>query len=132
MERPTSTRRTQQRAAVAELLGTLLRFHTAQEIHSMLVSQGRRVGLATVYRNLLTMTEAGDVDVVRTPDGQLAYRACGSGHHHHLICRACGRTEEVDLAGVEEMLFSAARVRGFSDVAHELEMYGLCETCGTN
>lgn len=129
MEASAVPRRTQQRAAVTELLGTLRRFQTAQEIHSMLDARGKRVGLATVYRNLQAMAEAGEVDVVRTPDGQLAYRACGSGHHHHLICRSCGRAEEIDMAGVEEILFAEARSRGFSKVDHELEMYGVCAAC---
>lgn len=131
MEQLVPTRRTKQKAAVTAMLGTLRRFHTAQEIHAMLVSQGSRVGLATVYRNLQVMVEAGEVDAIRTPDGQLAYRACGSGHHHHLMCRDCGRTEEIEVAGVEELLFSTARAHGFSGIHHELEMYGLCEACGS-
>jgi Fur family ferric uptake transcriptional regulator len=114
-----------------DLLSTLHRFHTAQEIHTLLTERGTPVGLATVYRNLQSMVEDGTVDVVRASDGQLTYRVCSPGHHHHLFCRKCGRTVEVDLDGVEELLLDAAKSHGFFNISHELELYGVCELCHT-
>ena len=114
-----------------ELLGTLRRFHTAQEIHNLLAERDTPVGLATVYRNIQTMVEEGEVDAVRASDGQLTYRLCSPGHHHHLICHDCGKTVEVDLDGVEDLLLAAAKSHGFSGISHELELYGTCDACGT-
>jgi len=69
---------------------------------------------------------------VRLPDGQASYRACGTAthaHHHHLICRSCGRTVEIAFAGVEELIDALARKHGFSDVDHSIELHGVCPDC---
>lgn len=128
----TPQRRTRQRATIAEVLDSFDEFRTAQDIHDLLRHRGDQVGLATVYRNLQSMVEAGEVDLVRTPDGQASYRACGHAtrtHHHHLICRQCGRTVELELDGVESLIDSLAERHAFSDVDHSLELHGLCAAC---
>ena len=91
----TSTRNTWQRAAVRALLANTEEFRTAAQIHSDLRQVGDKVGLATVYRALQTMSESGDLDVLRTPDGEAAYRMCSNTHHHHLVCRSCGMAVEI-------------------------------------
>lgn len=128
----TPQRRTRQRATIAEVLEDLKEFRTAQEIHDLVRQQGHSVGLATIYRNLQSMVEAGEVDLVRLPDGQASYRACGTAthaHHHHLTCRTCGRTVEIEFPGVEELIDSFARDHGFTAVDHEIELHGLCPEC---
>ena len=128
----TPQRRTRQRATIAEVLEHIPEFKTAQDIHDIVRHQGHSVGLATVYRTLQAMVEAGEVDVVRMPDGQASYRACGiatHAHHHHLICRVCGRTVEIEFAGVEDLIDAFARQHGFTDVDHEIELHGLCPDC---
>lgn len=128
----TPQRRTRQRATIAEALDTLDGFHTAQDIHDLLRRRDQPVGLATVYRNLQAMADAGEIDVVRTPDGQASYRACGEAthrHHHHLICRSCGRTVEVEFEGVEELITALSVRHGFTDVDHSIELHGLCAEC---
>lgn len=129
----TPPRRTRQRTAVAEALAGLAAFRTAQELHDLLRRSGESIGLATVYRTLQSLAEAGEVDVVRTPDGQSAYRSCGlaARHHHHLICRRCGSTVELELGDLEAFLEERAGHHGFTEVGHELELFGLCATCGT-
>jgi Fur family ferric uptake transcriptional regulator len=128
----TPQRRTRQRATIAEVLAELDEFRTAQDIHDLLRHRGDSVGLATVYRNLQAMADAGEVDVVRTPDGQASYRACGEAtheHHHHLICRSCGRTVEIAFPGVEDLIAKLATEHGFTDVDHSIELHGLCADC---
>ena len=127
-----ATRRTWQRAAIRELLNATQEFRTAQQVHEALAREGARVGLATVYRHLQSLTDSGEVDVIRTDDGQASYRACGTAthaHHHHLICRSCGRTVEIAFAGVEELIDALARQHGFSDVDHSIELHGVCPDC---
>lgn len=126
----TSTRRnTWQRAAVKELLEGAEDFRTAQEVHADLQEGGSKVGLATVYRALQSMADAEEVDRVRTPEGELAYRACTPGHHHHLVCRACGFSIEVGAELVERWASEVAAKHGFTDAGHEVEIFGLCPTC---
>ncbi len=124
-------RRTRQRAAVSAIMDTLNEFRTAQEIHNQLRIDGQTIGLATVYRTLTTMADAGEIDCIRTPDGQSAYRTCpqSRGHHHHLICRDCGRAVEINLPSLEKWAQQVADDLGFTDIDHELELYGRCADC---
>ena len=122
-------RSTRQRAAVASLLGDLDDFRTAQEVYDLLRERGDKVGLTTVYRSLQLLADVAEVDVLRTPDGETAYRRCSSGHHHHLVCRICGRTVEVDGPAVERWAEKVAAEHGFHEVAHTLEIIGTCASC---
>ncbi|HET9647342.1 MAG TPA: Fur family transcriptional regulator [Microlunatus sp.] len=122
-------RRTRQRAAVDEILHDLSEFRTAQQIHDELRHKGEGIGLTTVYRNLQLMADAGELDVIRTADGEAAYRRCSTGHHHHLVCRSCGRTVEVTGPAVERWAAAVAERNGFRDVSHELEIFGTCGDC---
>ena len=68
---------------------------------------------------------------VVSDDGETLYRQCSTGHHHHLVCRACGRTVEVAGPTVERWADSIAAEHGFVDVAHTLEIFGTCGNCST-
>ena len=122
-------RRTRQRTAVDGILADRDDFRTAQEIHDDLRRLGERVGLTTVYRTLQAMTETGELDALRTADGETAYRRCSSGHHHHLVCRSCGRTVEVSGPAVERWASAVADEHGFREVSHDLEIFGTCRSC---
>lgn len=121
---------TRQRAALATALERTDEFLSAQELHSRLSEQGTRVGLATVYRNLQAMAADGDIDVLRTDEGESVYRACSTGHHHHLVCRECGRTVEIDGPAVERWAATVSAEHGFTDVTHTVEIFGRCSECG--
>jgi Fur family transcriptional regulator, ferric uptake regulator len=125
----TERRPTRQRAAIAVALTGSAEFRSAQEIHADLERAGTRVGLATVYRNLQAMAGDGEVDVIRTDDGEAVYRACSTHHHHHLVCRACGKTVEVEGPAVEKWADKIAGDHGFSDVTHTIEIFGTCADC---
>jgi Fur family transcriptional regulator, ferric uptake regulator len=122
-------RRTRQRTAVDSILAGRSDFRTAQEIHDDLRQVGERVGLTTVYRTLQAMSEAGELDALRNADGEMAYRRCSTGHHHHLVCRNCGRTVEVFGPVVEKWANAVAAEHGFRDVSHDLEIFGTCDDC---
>ena len=124
-----STRNTWQRAAVRALLANTEEFRTAAQIHSELRQVGDKIGLATVYRALQTMSESGDLDVLRTPDGEAAYRMCSNTHHHHLVCRSCGIAVEISADAVESWASQVAGEHGFTDAGHNLEIFGLCRNC---
>lgn len=127
---PAPGRSTRQRAAVTALLEETDDFQSAQQLHDRLKHRGDAVGLTTVYRTLQSLAEAGTVDVVRTGDGEAVYRRCSSGsHHHHLVCRSCGKTVEVEGPAVESWADRMAADHGFSDVSHTLEIFGTCADC---
>lgn len=122
-------RDTRQRRALRDHLAATEAFASAQQVYDDLRAAGDRVGLATVYRTLQAMAEAGEVDTLRTDDGETLFRKCGPRHHHHLVCRSCGRTVEIDGPSVERWASKAATDHGFSDVTHVVELFGLCQTC---
>jgi Fur family transcriptional regulator, ferric uptake regulator len=122
-------RPTRQRAAVSAVLDQVDDFRSAQDLHALLRRRGEGIGLTTVYRTLQTLVDAGEVDVLRTDDGEAVYRRCSRGHHHHLVCRECGRTVEVDGPAVERWAGRVAAEHGFVDVSHTLEVFGTCASC---
>jgi Fur family transcriptional regulator, ferric uptake regulator len=124
-----TTRPTRQRAAMAAALDQQDDFRSAQELHALLREGGEGIGLTTVYRALQALADAGEVDVLRSSDGEAVYRRCSTGHHHHLVCRTCGRTVEVDGPAVERWAGRVAAEHGFVDISHTLEVFGTCPQC---
>jgi Fur family ferric uptake transcriptional regulator len=123
-------RRTRQRAEVLALLAGTGEFRSAQELHAALRHRGAAVGLTTVYRTLQLLADAGEVDHLRPPGGEQLYRRCTSArHHHHLVCRGCRATVEVEGPAVERWTQELATDHGFTDVSHTLEVFGLCGRC---
>lgn len=122
-------RTTRQRLAVIAALAGGDEFKSAQEWFEVVRGQGGTVGLTTVYRTLQALVESGDVDVVLSDDGESKFRRCSSGHHHHLICRQCGKTVEIEAPQVERWARSVAAQHGFSAEQHTLEISGLCSEC---
>jgi len=122
-------RPTRQRRAVGTALQSFEDFRSAQDIHDLLRRNGDNVGLSTVYRTLQALADRGEVDVLRTEEGEALYRRCSATHHHHLVCRSCGRTVEVEGPAVETWADGVARRHGFTDVSHTLEVFGTCPDC---
>jgi Fur family transcriptional regulator, ferric uptake regulator len=128
-ERPGRPRPTRQRQAVLDALTDVEDFRSAQEVHELLAAEGSGVGLATVYRTLTLYADHGLVDVLRREDGEAIYRRCSETHHHHLVCRSCGATVEVEGPAVERWTSAIAAEHGFSDLSHTLEVVGTCADC---
>ncbi|HET6817289.1 MAG TPA: transcriptional repressor [Mycobacteriales bacterium] len=121
---------TKAQRAVLEVLDTAGRFLSAQDIHARLRHDGSTVGLTSVYRALQSLTDEGSVDVLRTGNGETTFRRCDSdAHHHHLVCRRCGATVEVEAPGLERWLSGLGRAHSFVVEGHTLEVVGLCARC---
>jgi len=122
-------RMTRQRLAVLELLADQADFRSAHQIHQSLRARGESVGLATVYRTLQSLAEAGEIDALRV-EGETTFRKCGRvAHHHHLVCRGCGLTVELQGDVVERWARDLADTTGFVEVEHTLEFFGTCADC---
>ena len=127
---PVRGRSTRQRAAVAAALDEVDEFRSAQELHDVLKHRGDSVGLTTVYRTLQSLADAGEVDVLRTTEGEAVYRRCSTGdHHHHLVCRLCGKAVEVEGPAVEQWAEMIAAQHGYVNVAHTVKIFGTCAEC---
>lgn len=126
--RKTGLRVTRQRSAILDALRKKEGFSTAQALFHELRRRKQAPGLATIYRTLSSLAEAGAVDT-RVRDGEQAFRLCGPRHHHHLVCDGCGSVEEVTSDEVESWVSKLAKRRGFLVTAHSADVYGLCALC---
>ena len=125
-------RATRQRAAVTDILTRTAEFRSAQQIHAALEAEGTKGGLATVHPNLTALAEAGGVDPVRSIEGETLYRSCEHPeHHHHIVCRSCGRTVEVSGGELEAWIPRVSAKHGFTAMEHTAEFFGLCPRCSS-
>ena len=125
-----TSRRTRQGEAVLNVVLGSDNFRSAQDIHAELRASGEAVGLTTVYRHLALLTDEGRLDALQTADGELVYRRCHSeAHHHHVVCRVCGRGSEVEVPDLERWAEATAKSLGYSDVTHTVEIFGVCADC---
>jgi Fur family transcriptional regulator, ferric uptake regulator len=128
--RGTRIRGTRQAEALYGALADMPAFSSAQDIHAELRRRGERIGLTTVYRQLQVLAEDGMVDAIRDQSGETLYRRCEtSSHHHHITCRSCGRSIEVEGSAVERWTQHVAAEAGFVDVDHTVEIFGRCPDC---
>ena len=102
---------------------------TAQRLHERLRARGERLGLATVYRTLGLLADEGIVDALSHRPGELCYRLCGEGHHHHLVCSNCHQVVELEECELDPWLERISEAHGFVTTGHRLEVSGLCGDC---
>ena len=99
-----------------------------------LISDARRrdlnVGRATVFRTLDLLAEKGQLERIDLPTGEHAYVACApQEHHHHVVCRNCGKSVEVEDSGLQSVVAEISRRSGYRIDSHRLELFGLCPNC---
>jgi Fur family ferric uptake transcriptional regulator len=125
--RPTSSR-----IAILEALGASAKAVSAQEVFVALRRGPKAPGLATIYRTLSSLAEAGAVETFRNggrKGDEALFRLCGDEHHHHLVCNGCGLVEEIDAAEVEAWVARVSRRRSFTVTTHQADIFGLCAAC---
>ncbi len=87
------------------------------------------VGRATVFRTMRLLLDLNVVCRVLMEDGSLHYRLSTRGHHHHLVCRACGRVEDFSNCDVSSLVRDLSRSTEYQIEGHWLEVYGRCASC---
>ena len=121
---------TTRREAVRRALTGSSGFRSAQDLYADLRADGSKIGLTTVYRALQAMSDSGEVDVLRTDEGEAVYRACDTeDHHHHLVCRVCSTAVEIEGPAVERWAAEVGAQHGFTEVTHTVEVFGTCARC---
>lgn len=120
---PDGVRMTVQRRAVLGAVADQEGSFSVVDVYDRARKREPSLGLATVYRTVELLREAGSV---RQLAG--AYVRCHTGHHHHLVCRSCGSVEETELCGAPSAAVLERR-HGFRAESHELDVYGLCARC---
>lgn len=120
---------TEPRRALATLIADQRGHFTAADL--VTESRARRLGVgrATVFRTIEALEGIGIVERIDLPNGEHAYVACEPVHHHHVVCSRCGRTDEIEDAGLRTVVRDVARRTGFRIDDHRLELFGLCPAC---
>ena len=123
---PAMERSTRQRAAIRTAIGQAQRPLSPQEVLAASQAEVPALGMATVYRNLKLLLEAGEITSVNLPGDSARYEPSHQAHHHHFQCTACQRVFDVhqcpgDLARLAP--------KGFTVEHHELTLYGHCAEC---
>ena len=102
------------------------------EVQAGLQKQFKNVGLPTIYRILEKLASCGILVTAANEDRQLRYFICRGiehEHHHHFICRKCGRVEEVNLCLMEQVSKYVKRHLKAKVESHFLQIEGLCVNC---
>ena len=124
-------RLTEPRRSVAALIAEQDGHFTAAELVRAARARRLGVGRATIFRTLEVLEDLGAVERLDLPSGEHAYVGCEPAHHHHVVCSRCGRTDEIDDAGLRTIVEDVARRTGYRVDDHRLELFGLCPACQT-
>lgn len=111
---------------------------TAEKLRAQIRRRIPNAGLQSVYRNLADFTKVGITEEIFLEKRKAAYALCHgvSTHHHHAVCRVCGRSEEVKACSLDAVSHALKRSfrrlkqeRGFRIERHFLQLEGLCRAC---
>lgn len=119
-------RDTQQRRTILEVVNESKRPLSPQEILERAQGMLPKLGIATVYRAVKQLEEAGELSPVDMPGEGRRYERAGMKHHHHFSCRACSRV--FDLEGCPGNIDRLVP-QGFKLENHEILLFGLCDRC---
>ena len=127
-DRETSSkeRQTRQRQAIRDAIADAGAPLSPKEILEHAQTRITGLGMATVYRTLKLLVEAGVIVPVEIPGDSPRFELTGKGHHHHFFCRGCERVFEVDGCPGD---FSQFVPPGFALDGHELVLFGTCAAC---
>ena len=128
--KPAEARNTRQRRIIKATMEELGDFISAQDLHLTLANRKEQVSLATTYRVLQSLANAGELDSVKGIEGETLYRHCQvKDHHHHLLCRRCGTAIELEAPALEDWALAMGKQHGFSELEHVVEVTGYCPDC---
>lgn len=102
------------------------RHMTAEDVYRQLFQNGHDVGLATVYRVLTQLHQAGLLKQARFEADRAVYELDDGDHHDHLVCITCGRVQEFHDDTIEKRQNALAREQGFALIEHSHVLYARC------
>ncbi|TKJ36221.1 MAG: transcriptional repressor [Planctomycetes bacterium B3_Pla] len=103
---------------------------TINDLHDLVKKRDPKIGLATVYRTMEVICNAGLARKVDFGGSTKRYEHKHKHQHHdHLVCLKCGRIIEVMSPGIEKLQERLAKKHKFSAVRHRMEIFGICRSC---
>jgi Fur family transcriptional regulator, ferric uptake regulator len=122
-------RMTPQRMMIVDAIEHSENHISAEDIFKQVVAKFPNVNLSTVYRTLELLEKLGLVTKTEMGVGRIVYHPMEKGHHHHLICRECGKVISLDEAALTPLKESLQRDYQFSAELRHLGIIGLCADC---
>lgn len=84
----------------------------------------------TLYRNVEALAELGILKKIRLKDVQAYYELVEQKHHHHLICKHCGKIKDIAACNLDTVKKTVLKTTGFASInEHSLEFFGICASC---
>ena len=118
------------RRAVLEVVRGLTTHPTAEEVHRLVIRRAPRAGLATVYRNLRLLVNAGLLGELPGPRARFD---ANTRAHHHFTCLRCGRIADIEAPVAEphsRALSKRVEARtGLTITQHRIDFFGQCQEC---
>ncbi|MDR2862575.1 MAG: transcriptional repressor [Puniceicoccales bacterium] len=124
--RARALRITEPRKAMLHILATTTTPVSVENLHHTLGNG--TADLVTVYRSIEAFEKAGIVQRHPLESGKNLYSLTNHAHHHHIMCRECGRIDNIDGCAAERFE-KEARKLGYKKISHVFEIYGVCESC---
>ncbi len=119
---------TQQRLAVYQELSATESHPTAEEVYEKLKTQYPTLSLATVYKTLDTFEKNGFISKTRAT-GESARFDANRMPHHHLICRVCGKIEDLYDRALSQLALPDSVGSEFHVEEYQIDFRGLCRKC---
>jgi Fur family ferric uptake transcriptional regulator len=104
---------------------------SADDVFRNLMQHDNDIGMATIYRVLGQLEQAGLVQRSAFGEDRAVYELNEGSHHDHLVCINCGRVDEFTDNTIEARQQAVANQHGYVLTDHRLALYGLCPKCGT-
>lgn len=120
---------TKPREQISAVLKQEQRYLSAAQIHQILKKNRSNVALSTVYRTLGLLETKGEASSRVDDEGEATYVLCAPTHHHHAICRKCGKVQEVACDALERFAQALRAFHGFELDDHAMEFFGRCAAC---
>jgi Fur family ferric uptake transcriptional regulator len=102
---------------------------TLKQVFIRLRKMDDRIDRSSVYRTLKLFVALGLVVSAETPTGETVYEIPKSKPHHHLICRTCGKEQEIGQEAMAGMFALVERRYGFKVETDHLVLHGICAAC---
>ncbi len=129
MQEKNRGRLTRQRRVILDELRSLKTHPTADELYNRVRKTLPRISLGTVYRNLETLSESGDIRKLEFGGGQMRFDG-DVKDHYHIRCLRCGRVGDIPAGLVEKSVCRKKHVGGFTVLDCDLHFTGVCDQCG--
>ncbi|MDI3533828.1 MAG: Fur family transcriptional regulator, ferric uptake regulator [Thermosediminibacterales bacterium] len=121
----------QRKAILKVLLNHKGHFLSAEKIHQNTCKTHPKLNITTIYRNLEILVNINLVHKIQGDEGCLYSIISNKTHHHHIICKGCGKTEIIDFCPIQKFI-DLIKDKNFTLTEHKIELYGYCQKCKKN